>query len=341
MAIPAPIWQLWSTHRRRITWGAMGAFAAATGLMLMVDWSSSVALACGAVMLLTAPLVVWRSLRWDRHFSITWMILLVMAGGWGAARELMGFVTQKQPVPWPTPVKVLDEDHRMVSLPKDLGVFKLAHNKDANGIEREAEIDFTTDKYGRDTLITLGIATDYDKSGGRFENRSSNWYVWRQYEDTRAQHKRRWHLAVYYYTGGLDLVPHIPDICLEAGGNKVVAADSVQLLVPATQKFGWKPLQTFSRTQYQRAKDGKQFVEYYIFSLNGDSENSSYNVRWKLTNPFKRYTYFAKIQFGPQEPLRDLAESDKEAAEFMQAAMPEILKLLPTSRDVDMLQERK
>lgn len=342
MTLPPSILNAWTSRRRPITWGAAGVFAAAAAVLLLAEWSLPVGVACGVLAVLTAPVVVWQSLRWDRHFSITWMILLASAAGWGTARELMGFVTQKSPVPWPAQVVAVEDGHRMISLPKEFGNFKIARNKDGNGVDHgEAEIDFITDKYGRDTLITLGIATDYDNSGGRFENRSSNWYVWRRYEDNRPQHKQQWHLAVYYYTGGLDLVPHIPDICLEAGGNKVLASDTVPLLVPGAQSFGWKPQLAFFRTLYQQVEGGRQFVEYYIFSLNGESESSSLNVRLKLPNPFKRYSYFAKIQFGPQNSVRDLAESDREAAEFMQAALPEILKLLPTRQDVDKLQSRK
>ncbi len=334
----APLVQYWQGHRRELLRGFLGAFAVSAALLLVGSWPRWFAALCGAVMVVSAPLVIWQSLRWDKQFTVAWILLLVTAIGWSAAQDLLGFVTQKSPVPWPAPVAfVTEDDHRMTSLPAEMGNYRLA--KDSKG--ELLDLDWGKSKSGRSTLDSLGMATDWDRSGGRRESRCCNWYVTRVYEDTRSQRKLAWNLAIYYYTGGLDLVPHIPENCLEAGGNKVVSSDRVKLVVPAVKRFGWNEVLTLSRTQYRSAKDGRQFVEYYLFSLNGQPEHSNLDVRWNLMNPFTRHTYFAKIQFGARLPMTTVQESDRQAEEFLQATLPEILRFLPSQQDVDKLNKGK
>jgi hypothetical protein len=262
-----------------------------------------------------------RLLLRDRPFVIAAIILGVTAVGWSSIRAALGVVTQKQPVPWPAGIVVTEKDHRLTTLPTRLGLYEMVKEYELTGDNDE------------DTLHTLGVATGFDNSDDRHARRRSNWYVTRVYADKRPSplHKN-WTLAAYYYTGGLDLVPHIPDNCLVAGAMTVLGTEVVKFSLPDLPE-PWRQVQ-FCRTQYED-KSGQRHAEYYTFSLNGEPECSRNEVRLKLLSPFMRYSYFAKIQLGPfHEPVLDVAETDRAAEQFLRSAMPELLKVLPTPADV-------
>ena len=274
---------------------------------------------------MTTTATSWREL-FERHFLIAVVVLGVSAAGWGAAVHWLGVVTIKQPVPWPEIVRVTEKGHRLTDPAMQmLGSYAKFARSDKNSGDTE---------YSEDNLKILGMATDYDNT--RYEGRRSNWYFSRIYRgDNRSTH-RFWTLDVYYYTGGLDLVPHIPDVCLEAGGMSVRGTDVVTFTAPGVAGEWGGPVQV-CRTRFED-KDGRLLVQYYTFSLNGVPEHSRETVRLKLMNPFVRYSYFAKIQFGPWlragDSVTDLSETDKAAQDFFRGALPEILKTLPTERDV-------
>jgi len=92
--------------------------------------------------------------------------------------------------------------------------------------------------------------------------------------------------------------------------------------------------------EFLKKKTGKisRRVTYYAFCMNGKPEYRWEKVRWNMASYGIRYAYFAKVEFAPMgrsiEKGADLNELDKEAAKFMRAVMPEILKNLPSVEDV-------
>jgi hypothetical protein len=146
---------------------------------------------------------------------------------------------------------------------------------------------------------------------------------------------------VFYYTGGLDLVPHIPDVCLVAGGLKVLGTDVVTFRIHSDNP-AWNGDVDFRRTRSVNPRTGARSVVYYTFSVNGVPEDSRDMIRWKLATALRmRYYYFAKIEFGPVRPVANIKEADRAAQEFIQAAMPAILEILPTEQDVQRLYAEK
>ena len=291
--------------------------------------------------------VVGRLLK-DRHFLVAAAVLTVAAVGWGAAVEILGIVMQKQPVPWPEGVQV-DSHHRLLSLAKTFGPDGRYERVEGDGVlwkkrggkpdkdgKPDGEIEFQ-----QDVLETLRIGTKYDRT--RYESRRSNWYVSRIYQDVPAQGEHHyWHLDVTYYTGGLDKVPHVPERCLVAGGASILRTDTVKFTV-SSDRPSWNGEIPFGRTHYvTRGKFGPDHrLEYYTFCFNGRPVSDWRQVRGKLLNPFQRYSYFAKIQFGPRESVSDFAATDRAAETFMRHALPKVLKLLPSPEDVERLSEKQ
>ena len=289
-------------------------------------------------------MIASRCLR-HRHFIISVAILLSI---FVAINLLKGVV--KQPVPWPEDMLV-DGDFRLlnfsgrfgpyVKVTADGGYYRTAAGEPILDGKQDGELIFE-----RDILRTLGIGTSYDKK--RYDNRSSNWYVARIYEDSRVTDPnspyRFWRMEIYYYTGLKDKVPHVPLRCLEAGGAKVLSHEKVPFTFP-TGGEPWNGQIGFQRAHWQRVNpDGssRQGVEYYVFSLNGQPARKWEYVRFKMALPGPRYNYFAKIQFAPAgySSFTDLAEADRAAAEFIKYALRAALETLPDAADVERINEK-
>jgi hypothetical protein len=279
----------------------------------------------------------------DRHFLIAAGVLALTLAGWGYAREGLGVVLNPRPVPWAAGVTV-DADHRNTSLATAFGDGNRYRRVEGDGVlwnrhgrpERDGRPDGEIVP-NDETLRILGVGSGYDHT--RYPQRCSNWYVSRVYADTRSDAlHRHWRLDVTYYTGGLNLVPHIPEVCLVAGGARILGSDRETFRLQ-TPREGWSGEIAFTRTRYVvPGRHGPSLrQDYYVFCLNGEPVPSREAVRLRLINPFRRHSYFAKIQFGPLREVRDRQATDRAAEAFIQAAIGPILKQLPTAEDVEAL----
>lgn len=279
----------------------------------------------------------------DRHFVMAAGVLAAVTIGWNWAVAQLKWATRKEPVPWPQHVRV-DNGCRLTSFPDRLGPFVLVTGDGeftgASDGRPDGEIIL-----GDEDLESLRINTALDQR--RLGERSSNWYLARLYRDTRVTSPqepfRYWRLEVYYYTGGLDKVPHVPERCLVAGGATLLPSASGKVPMPAPSvPSPWDNV-SFNRTAYEFSDrlglDVKRYVQYYLFSLNGMPENSWEMVRLELTKPWVRYCYFAKIQLAPLGEVTDIAQADKAAGEFVNALMPAALSMLPMPSEIDSLGE--
>lgn len=283
--------------------------------------------------------------RAERHFLAAAILLGTTAAGWNLAVSALRIYTRKLPVPWPEGVQV-GEDFRCLSLPTQLGPYELAGDGELEqDKEGRPKLDGRPDGeviFRSDLMETLKIGTSTDKAN--LPRRCSNWYFSRIYVNRGlpAGHPMRlWHLDIQYYTGGVDAVPHVPDICLQASGARLVSTQEVTIHVPQAPA-PWDAELTFRRAVYQPGGLDEArpitFAQYYTFSLNGNPESTREVVRLKLTNPFVRYAYFAKIQFSPRQAIRDLGEADEAARHFARFSLPQILKALALPYDVRRLE---
>lgn len=282
---------------------------------------------------------VVREVVGDRHFLVAAVLLAILAGGWDVLTRWMDLATQKAPVPWPAPVEV-DEDFRLTSLPDRIGPYEFVKEDGVLPLGKpKPEPDGEPD--GRivprpDEMELLDIGTYTDKRN--LPRRRSNWYTMRLYRDTRLPERhplRYWRLEIYYYTGGVDLVPHVPEICAVAGGATHVGTDVLPIpLADVHQAWGAEPVPLRRATFHRPAALGipeARFAQYYIFSMNGRPEGGREVVRLKLASPFIRHAYFAKIQFAPQPvySYTDVRAADPAAQEFARRILPTVLKFLP------------
>lgn len=275
----------------------------------------------------------WR----ERHFLVAACILAAAAIGWDWTIMTLRWATRKEPVPWTSAV-IVDDQCRVISFPDRLGPYELVGDGVFDRVpdgRPDGDVVLTSD-----VLESLKINTPMDQ--GRRPQRRSNWYLTRIYQDTRAGTSpaafKYWRLEVYYYTGGLDKVPHVPDRCLVAGGATLLpsATGEVKAVVPAARAPWDRPV--FNRVGYEMTDriglNVKRYAQYYVFSLNGEPEGSWKIVRGKLTNPWMRYCYFAKVQVAPLGEIGDFDQADKAVEEFLSVFMPAVSAMFPTAAAV-------
>jgi hypothetical protein len=268
---------------------------------------------------------VMQSLLRDRSFLVAVAVLVIAAGTWRVAVAWLKISLRREAVPWPAHVKV-SEGFCNVSFPTTMGPYKQA--------AKDGETRFEPQM-----LETLGMGTSLDKSN--VGKRISNWYMSRTYEDTRQgplSPQRYWSVNVTYYTGGLDTVPHIPEVCWSAGGMQILETKPVTIRSPEGLPKPWSGDVSWRRVLSSNP-DMRQFLVYYIFSLNGLPEESREEVRLKLMNPRLKYCYFAKIEISPRVAVTDTDEMDRKAKDFIQTCLPAVLKDLPLPEDIQRLSE--
>lgn len=219
--------------------------------------------------------------------------------------------------PVPSPDIVDTSNHRLDSFPRKIGDYKL----------------FNTDKGDRIVKLDEDMVGDLG-----MKKHDWNWYYFAQYQNTKLSKRdarARVLLRITYYTGLLDAVPHIGEDCIQAAGG-VIDKDRSGVL-PVVMKDvppGWENVE-LRRVAYM--SDGKAFAQYRIFSMNGDPTASWMKVRATLGSPWVKYCYFAKIEVAPRWPNLSDDVNDKICREFVETALPEVLKYLPTRADVDNL----
>lgn len=282
----------------------------------------------------------------DISFIVAVIVLGLSWAGFGITIEKLRWVTSKQPVPWPEGVTVNNDDFRLTNLPLQMGPYKRVEDGEFPNDDKPGEPDGER-VLTEDILESLKIGTSLDKD--RVADRKSNWYVSRIYIDTTKspnQPFRYWLLDVTYYTGGLEKVPHIPERCLTASGAQLLGdSDNVWFTVDGIDKKyeHWQGRIAYNRTRYVR-QDPLTFREdrkaqFYIFSLNGKPEADWEMVRGKLTLPFGKYAYFAKIQFAPMDSIDDEELIIEETEKFVKSFLPHVVKTFAMPQDIKRLEK--
>ncbi len=261
------------------------------------------------------------------HFGIVAGFLLVVAVSWNVAMDRFGYWLRKEPVPWPAGVQVNSRTFQNQSFPQRFGSYRMEKDE----------------KHADDMLSTLKIGTTLDET--RHSERACNWYLNRVYENLNEPENspyRFWNLDIVFYTGGEVTVPHVPDICVQAGGatptgRKILTTDMIRGVRQAWEKA------PFVALSYETTFQGsiRELVQYYLFNVNGKPETDRSSVRLFMANPLQRYVCYSKIQFYPRGMIPSVASADEKAREFLRDCMPVILTQLPSEEEIQKLYENE
>ena len=165
--------------------------------------------------------------------------------------------------------------------------------------------------------------------------------------DIEAQHPEAVvKLAITYYTGLVDTVPHVPEKCYVADGFEPAVApetrnETLGVLADGTpRKIAYRYIHFQDTTGSGRVDRDVA----YLFHVNGRYEASNVGVRTELGNLFQRYGYFAKIEVMTTARSRADSTAEVRAAaqeksiaafnDLLASMLPEVERCLPDWKKV-------
>ncbi|MBU0718191.1 MAG: EpsI family protein [Planctomycetes bacterium] len=132
-------------------------------------------------------------------------------------------------------------------------------------------------------------------------------------------------LAVTYYSGGADMVPHIPDVCLLGSGYEPAQAhENTEITLDwAGGELAEIPVRvcTFVKTAiFQR----QRLTVVYSFYSNGRFVATRTKVRLRINDPTDTYAFFSKIEVSFPQATR--AESIDGTRKIFERVLPVLVR---------------
>lgn len=126
-------------------------------------------------------------------------------------------------------------------------------------------------------------------------------------------------LDVTYYTGGQNLVPHTPDVCMVGGGY----AGTCEPETIGIKSFDLElPIRVCTFRKLELGSPGDINV-VYTFYCNGRFQVSSRFVRARLNEPRNQYAYFSKVEISLGSATRE--QTVEGARILMEGLLPELI----------------
>jgi hypothetical protein len=144
-------------------------------------------------------------------------------------------------------------------------------------------------------------------------------------------------IGIFYYTGLVDTVAHIPERCYIADGFDVTNYQE------ATEELGAYPDGRPRRLSFRflnfEDQSGRNRVNTnvaYLFHVNGHYESDPLGVRRSLQNLMERYGYYAKVELmtispglSPQARQENRQKSLESMTDILRSLLPEFERCLP------------
>ncbi len=129
-------------------------------------------------------------------------------------------------------------------------------------------------------------------------------------------------LFVTYYSGGVDLVPHTPDVCyLGSGYNPKGAHENKQIQMPSVGATVPIRVCSFVKTAIFNSDET---TVVYTFYCNGRFVNTRTGVRILINDPRKTHSYFAKIEVS--FPRADRKSAVEGARKLFDKVLPILVR---------------
>jgi hypothetical protein len=152
-------------------------------------------------------------------------------------------------------------------------------------------------------------------------------------------------MGVYYYTGLVDTVAHIPERCYVADGFEPSTHDTIN--GPFGSYSDGRPrAASFRFIHFEDVTGQGRQSRYvgYLFHCNGHYESDPLDVRARLQQLTEKYGYYAKVELmisaRPIDPAKtaEMAAASKRAAQamsdFLASALPDVERALPDWQQV-------
>jgi hypothetical protein len=300
----------------RETWLALVAIVAAVAII-------------GAVAPLRAS--VGRVLR-ERSFVGVVVVLAVAAGSLAVVIQAMTLRFHKEPLP----LAVTSLDDPKQGIPERVGNWVQVSKDeplDHNTIEVLGTKEFVFRDYVDSRLFTADQIDAFKDKPTK-----ERMILLDKLQQQHAEGVVR--LAITYYTGLVDTVPHIPEKCYVADGFQTEGSVPVDAAAGAYADGRPRKIQ-YSYLHFQDTT-GQARVDRdvaYLFHVNGRYASNNIDVRNELANLRQKYGYFAKVELmttarsGPSvtQTEGDAAQAKSKAAfnDLFTAVLPEVERCLP------------
>src|SRR4051812_17449083 len=272
-------------------------------------------------------------------FLLVLLVLLVGAVGINAATSALKLHFRKLPLP-------LRSKDGLAAIPLQLGNWICI--PEMHTINPDEAHELQTDQYVfRDYVDLDAVGADGVKIAKREDvlnmDKLSREDYYRELNRIRSKNNNAvLSMAVTYYTGKVDTVPHVPDRCYVADGFQPSVYEKKDWVLGEYEKGRNRAVPVrFIDFQDLTNRGSQNRCVTYFFHANGKYMDDPNQVRIALQNLFAKYGYFAKIEVMTLLPNRPgamandpLKDKDRKSAagamqRFLTAALPEVEKLLP------------
>ena len=265
-------------------------------------------------------------------FVVAAVLLGVSALTLNFATSALKLHFQKQPVP----LRVAALDDPKDGIPETLGKWMLVSRD--KPLDPDMEHILGTQKYlNRDYVDTSILGDQISALKGMTPDELA--VALASIEQTHPEAVL--HVGMFYYTGLVDTVAHIPDRCMIADGYDVASYETIEPAKLGTYSDGRDRKLSFRYIAFDdqtgRGRTSRNVA--YLFHVNGHYESDPLGVRRSLQNLLERYGYYAKVELMTVTPARgaesdpfhhELHEKSLSAMEdFLSAALPEVERCLP------------
>jgi hypothetical protein len=270
-------------------------------------------------------------------FIVAAVLLFVAAAGLNAATDAMKLHFKKEAVPLSVPR--LDDGR--VGIPAKLGTW-VQISKD-EGLQHSTQEVLGTKEFIFRDYVNSALVSESDIAWFKDKSSEERGRKLQEIENNHPDAIVR--LAITYYTGLVDTVPHVPEKCYVADGFE--AANGTDTRTPTLHcGDGADRTITYRYVRFQdMTQTGRKDREVaYLFHVNGHYESSSIGVRSELQNLLQRYGYFAKVELMTQSPNSLSATEDMKSAsqqrstaainDMLAALLPELERCLPDWKKV-------
>lgn len=278
-------------------------------------------------------------------FLAVLLVLLLGAVGINAATSALHLFFRKEPL-------ALRSPQGLNALPTRIGDWIAV--PDEHPLDADTEHSLNTDKYlFRDYVDLSAVSTAIDRSRVEAEIKAMGSLNDNEVNTKLNEFRRKnlnsvLRLAVTYYTGKVDTVPHVPERCMVADGFQ-----PSKWVTPKWHLGDYSPgnprdvTVRFIDFEDQTSRGAQNRCVTYFFHANGRYEEDPNEVRRRLQDLRTKYAYFAKIEVLTllPTPLKEALDSERQqqkardaAAEavqrFLTVSLPEVEKLLPDPASV-------
>ncbi len=259
------------------------------------------------------------------QFIAAVVILSIAAVGLNAAVQMFQIHFKKMPIALR---HELDDPQRGIS--QNLGPWKMV-SLDVP-LSEDMVHALGTDKYVfRDYVDTRKIDA---KTLSAFEDKTAMERRAMLFRLQEAQPDAVVNMAVTYYTGMADTIPHVPEICYVADGFQPKNPITTEWGVTSPLLEGGQELPVRYIDFYDQSST-KRFMRNvaYFFQTQGVYECVPLKARFHMQNLAQKQTYFSKVELMTQ--LTDRVQAETVMQDFLSAALPEIERCLPDFRGLD------